>query len=307
MTYVRGSAKRPDPSRSPARQAGVLAVILKGTLAGAAGPPPENPSVPGAGPMIHPSDPPSAPPTPPVVSARDLTKRFSGTLAVDGLSFDVGAGEIYGLMGPNGAGKTTTIAMLLDLITPTSGEIRILGETYPKGRERILSRVNFSSTYVSLPLRLTVWENLRVFAALYGVRRPRERIRELLERFEIEATAGKRVGDLSSGQKTRVYLAKALLNEPAILFLDEPTASLDPDIADKTRGILRDIRREQGATVVITSHNMAEMESLCDRILFIERGRRLVEGPPREILERFGRATLEEVFLQVARREREPA
>jgi len=242
---------------------------------------------------------------PPVVSVRDLTKRFRDTLAVDGLSFDVGAGEIYGLLGPNGAGKTTTIAMLLNLITPTSGEIRILGETYPKGRERILSRVNFSSTYVSLPLRLTVWENMRVFAALYGVPNPRRRIGELLEQFEIERTLGTPVGDLSSGQKTRVYLAKALLNDPAILFLDEPTASLDPDIADKTRRILKDIQRDQGTTVLITSHNMAEMEFLCDRILFIERGRHLMEGTPREIVTRFGRTTLEEVFLQVARRETE--
>lgn len=251
--------------------------------------------------MIH------SPASPPVVSARDLTKRFGKTVAVDRLSFDVGAGEIYGLLGANGAGKTTTIAMLLDLITPTSGEVRILGESYPAGRERILSRANFSSTYVSLPLRLTVWENLRVFAALYGVRRPAERIRELLERFEIAGSRTKKVGDLSSGQKTRVYLAKALLNDPAVLFLDEPTASLDPDMADKTRGILRQIQREQGTTVLITSHNMAEMEVLCDRILFIERGRRLMEGTPAEILAHFGRKSLEEVFLHVARREAEPA
>jgi ABC-2 type transport system ATP-binding protein len=243
----------------------------------------------------------------PVVTARDLTKRFGRTLAVDGLSFDIRPGEIYGLLGANGAGKTTTIAMLLNLITPTSGEVRVLGEAYPKGRERILSRVNFSSTYVSLPLRLTVWENLRVFASLYGVRRPAERIRELLERFEIEGAVRKKVGDLSSGQKTRVYLAKALLNDPAILFLDEPTASLDPDMADKTRHILRTVQREQGTTVLITSHNMAEMEVLCDRILFIERGRRLMEGTPREILSHFGRQSLEEVFLDVARREAEPA
>jgi ABC-2 type transport system ATP-binding protein len=246
-----------------------------------------------------------SPPTPPVVSARDLTKRFGSTLAVDGLSFDVGAGEIYGLLGPNGAGKTTTLAMLLDLITPTSGEIRILGETFPKGRERILSRVNFSSTYVSLPLRLTVWENLRVFAALYGVKRPKQRIHELLERFEIAGVLKSRVGDLSSGQKTRVYLAKALLNEPAVLFLDEPTASLDPDMADKTRHVLKDIQREHGTTVLITSHNMAEMEFLCDRILFIQKGRRLMEGTPKEILDHFGSTTLEQVFLQVARREQE--
>jgi ABC-2 type transport system ATP-binding protein len=237
-----------------------------------------------------------------VVTARGLTKRFGTTLAVDDLSFDIRAGEMYGLLGANGAGKTTTIAMLLDLVTPTSGEVRILGEHYPAGRERILSRVNFSSTYVSLPLRLTVWENLRVFASLYGVERPAARIEELLERFEITPLRRRRVGDLSSGQKTRVYLAKALLNDPAILFLDEPTSSLDPDMADKTRRMLEQVQAERGTTVLITSHNMAEMEQLCDRILFIEKGRRLMEGTPREILTRYGRATLEEVFLDVARR-----
>jgi ABC-2 type transport system ATP-binding protein len=242
----------------------------------------------------------------PIVTARGLTKRFGSTLAVDDLSFEIRAGEMYGLLGANGAGKTTTIAMLLNLITPNSGEVRILGEQYPAGRERILSRVNFSSTYVSLPLRLTVWENLRVFAGLYGVRRPAARIGELLERFEIAELKGRRVGDLSSGQKTRVYLAKSLLNDPAILFLDEPTASLDPDMADKTRRMLEAVRAEQGTTVLITSHNMAEMEQLCDRILFIERGRRLMEGTPREILTHYGRSTLEEVFLQVARGEGGP-
>ncbi|MDH4230014.1 MAG: ABC transporter ATP-binding protein [Nitrospirota bacterium] len=239
--------------------------------------------------------------TAPAVETRDLTKRFGATLAVDRLSFRIGRGEIYGLLGANGAGKTTTIAMLLNLITPTSGSLSVLGHSYPAGRQAILSRVNFSSTYVSVPLRLTVWENLRVFAALYSVKNPRERILELLERFEIPDTLHKPVGDLSSGQKTRVYLAKALLNRPEVLFLDEPTASLDPDMADKTRQVIRDIRRDYGTAVLITSHNMAEMESLCDRILFIERGRRLTEGTPREILAQYGRDTLEEVFIHVAR------
>jgi ABC-2 type transport system ATP-binding protein len=255
--------------------------------------------------MAEPQMPPpdaTAPEPAAVVTARGLTKRFGTTLAVDDLSFDIRAGEMYGLLGANGAGKTTTIAMLLDLVTPTSGEVRILGEHYPAGRERILSRVNFSSTYVSLPLRLTVWENLRVFASLYCVKRPAARIEELLERFEITPLRRRRVGDLSSGQKTRVYLAKALLNDPAILFLDEPTSSLDPDMADKTRRMLEQIQAERGTTVLITSHNMAEMEQLCDRILFIEKGRRLMEGTPREILTHYGRATLEEVFLDVARR-----
>ncbi|MFQ5509643.1 MAG: ABC transporter ATP-binding protein [Leptospirillia bacterium] len=245
----------------------------------------------------------SSPSPTPVVSVIGLTKRFGDTLAVDGLSFDVVPGEIYGLLGANGAGKTTTLSMLLDLITPTSGEVRILGRTYREGREAILSRVNFSSTYVSLPLRLTVWENLRVFAALYGIKKPRERIMEMLDRFEIASALHTRVGELSSGQKTRVYLAKALLNDPAVLFLDEPTASLDPDMADKTRQVLQQIQRERGTAVLITSHNMAEMEVLCDRILFIDKGRRLFEGTPEALLAHYGRDTLEEVFIHVARGE----
>ncbi len=237
----------------------------------------------------------------PVVRVSHLTKRFGDFVAVNDLSFSIGRGEIYGLLGANGAGKTTTISMLLNLITPTGGEIEILGLQYPKGRDRILSRVNFSSTYVSLPLRLTVWENLRVFAALYGVKNPTERIHALLERFEITHALKTRVGELSSGQKTRVYLAKALLNAPEILFLDEPTASLDPDMADKTRQVLREIQAESGTTVLITSHNMAEMESLCDRLLFIDRGTKLLEGTPPEILDHYGHDTLEEVFIHVAR------
>lgn len=236
-----------------------------------------------------------------VVAAHNLTKQFGDTVAVNDLSFTINAGEIYGLLGVNGAGKTTTIAMLLDLITPTSGAIEILGERYPKGRQRILSQVNFSSTYISLPLRLTVWENMRVFAGLYGIKNPKRHIHDLLERFEIADAINKRVGDLSSGQKTRVYLAKALLNDPKVLFLDEPTASLDPDMADKTRQVLTEIRAERGTAVLITSHNMAEMEQLCDRILFIEKGKKLTEGTPSQILKKYGRKTLEEVFIQVAR------
>ncbi|MDH5527117.1 MAG: ABC transporter ATP-binding protein [Nitrospirota bacterium] len=237
----------------------------------------------------------------PAVEARNLHKRFGDFVAVNDLSFTIGAGEVYGLLGANGAGKTTTISMLLDLVTPTSGQVRVLGHQYPKGRQEILSQVNFSSTYVSLPLRLTVWENMRVFAALYGVPNPKQRILELLERFEIVETLKKPVGDLSSGQKTRVYLAKALLNRPKVLFLDEPTASLDPDMADKTRQVIREIQKEYGTAVLITSHNMAEMESLCQRILFIARGKKLMEGTPKQIVDHYGRSNLEEVFIQVAR------
>ncbi len=239
--------------------------------------------------------------THPAVNVSNLTKRFGDFTSVNDLSFSIQPGEIYGILGANGAGKTTTISMLLDLITPTSGQIEVLGLNYSKARSEILSRVNFSSTYVSLPLRLTVWENLRVFAALYGVKNPTEHIHVLLERFEITHALKKPVGELSAGQKTRVYLAKALLNNPEILFLDEPTASLDPDMADKTREVLLDVQKERGTTVLITSHNMAEMESLCDRILFIDRGTKLLEGTPPEIMQHYGHGSLEEVFIHVAR------
>lgn len=239
--------------------------------------------------------------TQPAVKVANLTKRFGDFTAVNDLSFSIQKGEIYGLLGVNGAGKTTTISMLLNLITPTSGQIEILGYRYPKGREDILSRVNFTSAYISLPLRLTVWENMKVFAALYSVKNPKKHIYALLERFEMTHALNKRVGELSAGQKTRVYLSKALLNDPDILFLDEPTASLDPDMADKTRQVLLEVQKERGTTVLITSHNMAEMESLCNRILLINRGSKLMEGTPPEILAHYGHDTLEEVFIYVAR------
>ena len=215
------------------------------------------------------------------IEIRNLTKRFGEVTAVDRLSFTVARGEIFGLLGPNGAGKTTTIQLLLGLTTPTSGEIRVLGMGMPAQRLAILARVNFSSAYISLPSNLTVRENLRVFAGLYGVPKPRARIDALLELFEVTETAERTTGALSSGQLTRVNLCKAFLNEPEVLFLDEPTASLDPDIAEKVRTVLRRLQRERGVTIIYTSHNMREVEVLCDRVLFIARGRSVAEGPGR--------------------------
>ena len=237
-----------------------------------------------------------------VIEVRDLTKRFEGVTAVDGISFALRRGEILGLLGPNGAGKTTTLQLTLGLTTPTAGEIRIFGLELARHRREILQRVNFSSTYVALPSNLTVWENLNVFARLYGLRRPRQKIEELLDLLEIpRATLDRPTGSLSSGQQTRLNLAKALVNDPEILFLDEPTASLDPDIAAKVRDVLRRVRSERGVSLLYTSHNMPEVESLCDRVIFLAAGRIAAEGTPAEVLASAGSRSLEELFIDIAR------
>ena len=236
-----------------------------------------------------------------VVEVRNLTKRFERVTAVNGISFEIYQGEILGILGPNGAGKTTTIQMLLGVTTPTDGQIRIFGLDLARNREEILGRVNFSSTYVSLPQSLTVRENLRVFAQLYQVRNSREKIDHLLSVFEILHLRDTVTRKLSTGQLTRVSLVKALLNDPKILFLDEPTASLDPDIADKTRSLLKSIRAQSGLTILYTSHNMKEMEEMSDRIIFLDKGKIISTGTPAEIMKRFQGEDLEEVFLKVAR------
>jgi len=236
-----------------------------------------------------------------VVEVRNLTKRFERVTAVNGISFEIYQGEILGILGPNGAGKTTTIQMLLGVTTPTDGQVRIFGLDLARNREEILGRVNFSSTYVSLPQSLTVYENLRVFAQLYQVRNSREKIDHLLSVFEIPQLRDTVTRKLSTGQLTRVSLVKSLLNDPKILFLDEPTASLDPDIADKTRSLLKSIRSQSGLTILYTSHNMKEMEEMSDRIIFLDKGRIISTGTPAEIMKRFQGEDLEEVFLKVAR------
>jgi len=234
------------------------------------------------------------------ISVEHLTKRFGALVIVDDLSFHVRSREIVGFLGPNGAGKTTTLAMLLGLLLPTAGRVEVLGLPMPEERQRILARVNFTSPFVSLPGNLTVNENLTVFARLYGVRGARGRIAELLDRFGLAALRGRSTGRLSSGEATRLGLVKALLNDPEVLFLDEPTASLDPDGAERVRERLREIR-ERGTTIFYTSHNMQEVERLSDRILFLHKGRLIAEGPPGEVLRRFARDTLEEMFLDIAR------
>jgi ABC-2 type transport system ATP-binding protein len=237
-----------------------------------------------------------------IVEVRNLTKDFNGARAVDGISFDMYEGEVLGILGPNGAGKTTTLQMLLGLTTPTAGEIRIFGLDLARHREEILARANFSSSYVSLPFSLTIEENLNVFAMLYGVKDRAGKIDELLRILEVDDIRHEPTRKLSSGQITRVCLAKSLLNDPAVLFLDEPTASLDPDIADKTRRLLKDIRAKRGISIVYTSHNMKEMEEMCDRVIFLDRGRIVAEGPIEELIKSHGESSLEDVFLRIARK-----
>ena len=239
----------------------------------------------------------------PVVEVQGLTKVFGQLKAVDEVSFNIFPGEILGLLGPNGAGKTTIIHMLLGLTTPASGDIRIFDLDLKRCRGEIVQDVNFSSSYVSMPNSLNVKESLRVFARLYGVKERDTRIQELLQAFEIEKIGNKLVRHLSTGQQTRLNLAKALINDPKVLFLDEPTASLDPDIADKTRSLLKSIKKARNISILYTSHNMKEMEEMSDRIIFLHKGRIIAEGTPNEVIRSFGRENLEEVFLKVAREE----
>ncbi len=239
--------------------------------------------------------------TEPIVEVQNLTKRFGDFTAVGGVSFEIRQGEILGLLGPNGAGKTTTIQMLLGLVTPTSGSIRMFGKELTRHREEILRQINFSSTYISMPYALTVEENLTVVAKLYGMSNIQRRIDEVVKILEMEDMRKKITRKLSSGQLTRLTLAKAILTEPRILFLDEPTASLDPDIAHKTRTFLKEVRRSTGLGMLYTSHNMREMEEMSDRIIFLQRGKIVAEGTAKQIVARFGQADLEEVFLKIAR------
>ncbi|MBW7852087.1 MAG: ABC transporter ATP-binding protein [Rhodospirillales bacterium] len=235
----------------------------------------------------------------------DLVKRFGDVVAVDHVSFSVAAGSTTGLLGGNGAGKTTTISMILGLLLPSGGEIRVLGEDMLRNRHRVLPRVNFSSPYVDLPHRLTVRENLVVYGHLYGLRDVARRVAKVAADLDIEALMKRPAGKLSAGQKTRVALAKALLNEPELLLLDEPTASLDPDTADWVRSYFQAYQRRTGATILLASHNMTEVERLCDHVMMMRAGRIVDEGSPGELIGRYGRSTLEEVFLDIARNQGE--
>ncbi|MGE5515276.1 MAG: ABC transporter ATP-binding protein [Bacteroidota bacterium] len=230
-----------------------------------------------------------------------LSKHFGAIAAVEDVSFSVARGTTTALLGGNGAGKTTTLSMLLGLLLPTSGTIRVLGEDMVRHRYRVLPRLNFSSPYVDLPHRLSVRENLTIYGHLYGVPKLKARIAELADELELGDFLDRAAGKLSAGQKTRVALAKALLNRPELLLLDEPTASLDPDTADWVRGYFQNYQRATGATIVLASHNMTEVERLCDDVQVLKAGRIVDHGAPAALIQRYGRATLEDVFLDIAR------
>jgi len=237
----------------------------------------------------------------PILEITDLVKDFGDVHAVSGISFSVKEGSITGLLGPNGAGKTTTIQMILDLVTPTSGAIRIFGMDMKHHREEILNQVNFSSPYVALPGNLKVWENLYTFARLYCVRNVKQKVRELADFFRITDLLPRMTSTLSTGQLTRLNLTKSLLNDPKLLLLDEPTSSLDPDIADRTRKLLKQVQKDRGLTILYTSHNMAEIEELCDRVIFIQKGKLKDDGTPAELVKKYGHKDLNDVFLAIAR------
>jgi ABC-2 type transport system ATP-binding protein len=235
------------------------------------------------------------------IDVAHLTKLYKTTRAVDDVTFRVKRGSITGLLGGNGAGKTTTIAMIMGLVLATSGRIQVLGHPMPDQSAEVLGRMNFESPYVDMPMRLTVRQNLTIFGRLYAVADLRERIEQLAADLDLNDFLDRASGKLSAGQKTRVALAKALINQPELLLLDEPTASLDPDTADWVRQHLQDYRKARDATILLASHNMLEVERLCDRVIIMKRGRIEDDDSPDQIMARYNRTTLEEVFLDVAR------
>ena len=241
------------------------------------------------------------PDIPIVIEVDGLTKRYGDIVAVNGIGFAVRRGETAALLGANGAGKTTTIAMLLGLLLPEEGRITVLGEDMLRHRYRVLGRMNFSSPYVDLPRRLTVAQNLEVFARLYGVADVAARIAEIAEELDMGPLLDRPSGELSAGQRSRAALAKAMVNRPEVLLLDEPTASLDPDTADRIRAYLRAYQQRTGATILLASHNMAEVERMCTTVLIMRAGRIVDRGTPAELVGRYGRADLEEVFLDIVR------
>ncbi|MGA1101503.1 MAG: ABC transporter ATP-binding protein [Opitutales bacterium] len=233
----------------------------------------------------------------PILQVQGLTKKFQSKLAVDSLTFSLPRGSIVGLLGGNGAGKTTTLSMLLGLLEPTSGKIQLFGNNFVRNRHSVLHRMNFCSPYVDLPQRLTVMENLRVFARLYGVRDSAKTIARVVYDFRLLELKDQPIRRLSSGQKTRVSLAKALINSPDFLLLDEPTASLSPDVSKWIRQQLADYRERTGATILFASHDMREVELLCDQVMMMCQGQLIEQGSPKELMETHHRSSLEEVFL----------
>jgi ABC-2 type transport system ATP-binding protein len=236
-----------------------------------------------------------------VLHAERLRKAYGTKLAVDDITFHVRAGEIVGLLGPNGAGKTTTISMILGVLEPTAGHVHIGGLDVVKNRSKALEKTNFAAVYAPLPGNLTVRQNLKIFGLIYGVKALKSKINAVIEEFNLQHLRDTKCGLLSSGEQTRVALAKAMLNEPALLLLDEPTASLDPATAREIRSKIKAFASRQTGGVLWTSHNMYEVQEVCDRVLFLSHGRILLEGDPRRLPSEYGKSSLEELFITVAR------
>mgnify|MGYP000038192418 FL=1 len=236
-----------------------------------------------------------------IIEVKKLNKIYDKTIAVKDLSFVINKGKIIGLLGPNGCGKTTTIAMILGLVKPTSGEVIIKGKNFEKERINLLEKMNFISPYVELPKKLTVEENLKVYAGLYGVKNVNEKISELVNELRLNKFLKKKTGELSSGQKNRISLAKALINDPEILLMDEPTASLDPDTGDFVRSFIEHYSSKTNVTILLASHNMNEVERLCDSVMMMKDGIIVDTGKSQELISRHGRKNLEEVFLKIVR------
>ena len=235
------------------------------------------------------------------IEINNLYKQYRNTLAVKNINFKINKGEIIGLLGPNGCGKSTTIGMMLGLIKPTSGTVVINGQNIENNRTKLLEKMNFISPYVELPKKLTVEENLKVYGRLYGVKNLKDRIYNVMKKLNLTQFITRKTGELSSGQKNRVSLAKALINDPEILLLDEPTASLDPDVGDYIRKIIEDFAANKGTTILLASHNMNEVERLCDEVMMMKNGEIIDKGKSIDLIDKHGRKNLEEVFLKIAR------
>jgi ABC-2 type transport system ATP-binding protein len=236
-----------------------------------------------------------------IIEVKNLSKNYDSFLAVDDISFDIQEGEIVGLLGPNGAGKTTTINMILGILEPTAGKINIFGKNLKEHKTEILEKINFAAVYAHLPPNLTVSQNLKVFGHLYGVKNLKDKIKQLLKEFDLEKFKDHKAGVLSSGELSRLNLAKAIINEPSLILLDEPTASLDPSISEQMREIIKDYVAKTKTSVLWTSHNMREIEEVCDKVMFLSHGKIILTGNPKTLAKEHGKKDLEELFITVAR------